>query len=62
MKHIAAYLLCVVGGNASPSAEDVANVITACGGEADEAQVAAMIQGFRHSPSPVASHVVYIQI
>lgn len=39
MKHIAAYLLCVLGGNASPSADDVTAVITAAGGEADEAQL-----------------------
>lgn len=45
MRHIAAYLLCIVGGNASPSAGDVTNVITACGGEADEAQIAALLEG-----------------
>ena len=37
MRHIAAYLLAVLGGNATPSAEDVTNIITSAGGEADEA-------------------------
>ena len=36
MKYIAAYALCVVGGNATPSADDVKNVITAAGGEAND--------------------------
>ena len=45
MRVLAAYLLCVVGGNQSPSAEDITNVITACGGEADEAQIAALLGG-----------------
>jgi large subunit ribosomal protein LP2 len=45
MKHVAAYLLLVVGGNASPSVEDVSSVITACGGEADAAQIEALIAG-----------------
>lgn len=36
MKHIAAYVLLLLGGNATPSAEDVKNLITSVGGEADE--------------------------
>ena len=43
MKAIAAYALLVLGGNATPSAEDVTKVITAAGGEADEEQVSALI-------------------
>mmetsp|Transcript_16385 Transcript_16385/g.11530 ORF Transcript_16385/g.11530 Transcript_16385/m.11530 type:complete len:117 (+) Transcript_16385:51-401(+) len=39
MNNIAAYLLCVLGGNATPSASDVTGVITACGGEANEEQL-----------------------
>lgn len=45
MKHIAAYLLLVLGGNASPSVEDVTSVISACGGEADSAQIETLIAG-----------------
>lgn len=43
MKHIAAYVLLVMGGNATPSAADVAGLITGAGGEADEAQIATLI-------------------
>ena len=43
MRVIAAYALCVVGGNATPSAADVTAIITAGGGEADEASVASLI-------------------
>jgi large subunit ribosomal protein LP2 len=37
MRHLAAYLLLVLGGNSTPSAEDVTNVIKSAGGEVDEA-------------------------
>jgi ribosomal protein L12E/L44/L45/RPP1/RPP2 len=43
MRHLAAYLLLVLGGNATPSAEQVNAVITAAGGEADEAKVTALL-------------------
>ncbi len=43
MKYLAAYLLLVIGGNATPSAENVAAVITSVGGEADEANIASLI-------------------
>ncbi|WZN59775.1 ribosomal protein L12 [Chloropicon roscoffensis] len=35
MKHIAAYLLCVLGGNATPSSGDVEKVLASVGAEAD---------------------------
>jgi large subunit ribosomal protein LP2 len=43
MKHIAAYVLLVLGGNATPSAEDVKNLITSAGGEADEEKLTALL-------------------
>lgn len=43
MKYIAAYTLLVLGGKASPSAEDVKGVITAAGGECDDAIIEKMI-------------------
>ena len=43
MKHLAAYLLLVLGGNATPSADDVTAVITASGGEVDADKLAALI-------------------
>ncbi|KNE66705.1 60S acidic ribosomal protein P2 [Allomyces macrogynus ATCC 38327] len=39
MKHIAAYLLAVLGGNASPSAADVSKILAAVGVDADSAQL-----------------------
>lgn len=36
MKHIAAYLMLVVGGNAAPTADDVKNVLSAAGVDANE--------------------------
>lgn len=43
MKAIAAYVLLVLGGNATPSAEDITNLITSVGGAADEAQITALL-------------------
>ncbi|RYY73917.1 50S ribosomal protein P1 [archaeon] len=43
MKAIAAYALLLLGGNASPSAEDVTALITAAGGEADAENVATLL-------------------
>ena len=36
MKHIAAYLLLLVGGNAAPTADDIKKVLSAGGVEADD--------------------------
>jgi large subunit ribosomal protein LP2 len=36
MRYIAAYLLCQIGGNATPSAEDIKTVLAAGGVETDE--------------------------
>ena len=41
--HLAAYLLLVVGGNASPSAEDVKTVLSAAGIESDEERLSTLI-------------------
>jgi len=43
MKHLAAYLLLVLGGNASPSAEDVKKVLSAVGIEADDGRLNSLI-------------------
>mmetsp|Transcript_17875 Transcript_17875/g.15785 ORF Transcript_17875/g.15785 Transcript_17875/m.15785 type:complete len:117 (+) Transcript_17875:15-365(+) len=43
MNSVAAYLLCVLGGNATPSVSDVSGVITAAGGEGDEAAITQLI-------------------
>jgi large subunit ribosomal protein LP2 len=46
MKNIAAYLLLTLGGNASPSADDISKVITAAGGEAEAEQIAKLLAQF----------------
>mmetsp|Transcript_522 Transcript_522/g.622 ORF Transcript_522/g.622 Transcript_522/m.622 type:complete len:116 (+) Transcript_522:61-408(+) len=43
MRHVAAYLLCVLGGKEKPCKDDVKAVITAAGGEADDAQLDKLI-------------------
>ncbi|TNY20005.1 60S acidic ribosomal protein P2 [Rhodotorula diobovata] len=43
MKHVAAYLLLVSGGNASPSAADVKSVLEAAGASADEERLEKLI-------------------
>lgn len=36
MKHLAAYMLCTIGGNAAPTDKDVKKVLAAAGIEADD--------------------------
>ncbi|KAJ8587328.1 ribosomal protein 60S [Rhizopogon salebrosus TDB-379] len=43
MRHIAAYLLLQIGGNASPSAADVQKVLAAVGIEADDERLEKLI-------------------
>ena len=43
MRHIAAYLLLQIGGNASPSASDVKRVLGAVGIEADDERLEKLI-------------------
>jgi len=43
MKHVAAYALLVLGGNASPSADDVTNVLKEAGTKADSDAVEKLI-------------------
>ena len=44
MKHVAAYLLCVLGGNKSPSADDVTALLKSVEVEVDEAKLASLIK------------------
>jgi large subunit ribosomal protein LP2 len=39
MKHLAAYLLLTLGGNAAPSAEEIKDVLSSVGVEVDEDRV-----------------------
>lgn len=43
MRYIAAYLLLQIGGNASPSAEDIKTVLGAVGIEADEERLSKLV-------------------
>ncbi len=43
MRHLAAYILLVVGGNATPSAADVTALITSTGGEVDEERLTQLL-------------------
>lgn len=43
MKYLAAYVLLLIGGNATPSAEDITNLITSVGGEADAEGIATLL-------------------
>jgi len=44
LKTVAAYLLLALGGNASPSADQIASVITAGGGEADTEAIETLLK------------------
>ncbi len=44
MKHLAAYLLLGLGGNASPSASDVKEVLSSVGIDADEERLDKLIK------------------
>ena len=46
MKHIAAFALLVLGGNANPTAADVEKVLKDAGAKADSVKVASMIKAF----------------
>ena len=43
MRHLAAYLMLVIGGNTSPSAEDVTNALAAAGVDVDEERLNTLI-------------------
>lgn len=43
MKLLAAYILLVLGGNSSPSADDITNLITSVGGEVDEESLTTLL-------------------
>mmetsp|Transcript_14913 Transcript_14913/g.27699 ORF Transcript_14913/g.27699 Transcript_14913/m.27699 type:complete len:113 (+) Transcript_14913:108-446(+) len=43
MKHMAVYLMLVLGGNASPTADDVKSALSAVGVESDDERLTALI-------------------
>lgn len=44
MRHVAAYLLAVLGGNNSPSAQDVKTILASAGVDADESRLSALLK------------------
>lgn len=62
MKHLAAYLLAVLGGNTEPSAADVTKIIEAAGGEADSSKIEQIIEQLKVRPfilsTPVAKYML----
>ena len=44
MKYIAAYLLCVIGGNHNPTKDNVAEILKAAGAECDNAKLDALFK------------------
>ena len=44
MKHIAAYLLANLGGNASPQAKDITAILSSVGIEADQERLSALLK------------------
>ena len=47
MKHLAAYILLVLGGNLTPSAQDVKNLLKEVGSESDDAQLEILIKSLQ---------------
>lgn len=44
MKHLAAYLLCQIGGNASPAASDIKTVLSAVGIDGDDERITCLLK------------------
>merc|ERR1712038_533986 len=55
MKHLAAYCLLVLGGNASPSAEDVEKLMKEVGVKVDKEALGTMIE--KVGAAPVQTHI-----
>lgn len=59
MRHIAAYLLLQIGGNASPSAGDVKKVLAAVGIEADDERLDKLISELEGKDTNTVRRVEY---
>ncbi|CAP35773.1 Protein CBG18296 [Caenorhabditis briggsae] len=47
MRYISAYLLAVLGGNANPQADDIKNILSAVGVDANAESVNLVVSGFK---------------
>ena len=52
MRHVAAYLLAVLGGNANPSAADVKSILSSVGVEADKDNLGRVITSLKGKSIP----------
>jgi large subunit ribosomal protein LP2 len=52
MKHLAAYLLLVLGGNASPSEGDISKLLKSAGVESDSEAVGRLLEAVKGKVSP----------
>ena len=50
MRHVAAYALLVLGGNANPSTDDDAKVLKEAGAQADDKKIAELITACKGKP------------
>ena len=50
MRHFAAYALLVLGGNESPSVEDVENILKASGCTSNTEEIKTMVEAFKGKP------------
>lgn len=61
MRHIAAYLLLQIGGNASPSADDIKKLLAVVGIEADEERLEKLISELKDKDiNAVRVHYVFM--
>lgn len=61
MKHLAAYLLLGLAGNASPSASDIKNVLESVGIDADEERLEKLLSELEGKDIQEVSHIRYIR-
>lgn len=56
MKYIAAYMLLTLGGNASPKAEDIKNLLSTVGVDAEEERLSKLISELEGKDISEVSH------
>ena len=60
MKHLAAYLLLVAGGNAHPTADDLKKVLASVGVEVDESRVSALLKAMEGKTAAEVCILLYL--
>jgi large subunit ribosomal protein LP2 len=62
MKHLAAYLLLVAGGNASPSADQIKTLLSSVGVEVDQSRVSALLKAMEGKTAAEVCFGINIEI